>query len=93
MSELTSEVINRGYRYYDWNVLSGDAGEVRDSNGVYDKVVNRISKDKVNIVLMHDIKSYTRDALKNIIKYGKDNGYIFDKIDESTEMMVQKVNN
>ena len=29
------------------------------------------------MVLMHDIKWYTRDALRRIIRYGKDNGYTF----------------
>ena len=43
--------------------------------------------------LMHDIKSYTRDALIEIIEYGKNNGYTFDKLDEHNEMVTQKVNN
>ena len=45
------------------------------------------------MVLMHDIKPYTRDALKKIIEYGKENGYNFDKITEKTDMIKQRVNN
>ena len=45
------------------------------------------------MVLMHDIKPYTRDALRNIIKYGKSNGYRFEKITMDTEMITQRVNN
>lgn len=93
MSELTREVVNRGYKYYDWNILSGDAGETKDSSVVYQMVISKLSKDKVNVILMHDIKAYTRDALKDIIKYGKENGYIFDSIDQNSEMLTQKVNN
>ena len=44
------------------------------------------------MVLMHDIKTYTRDALRQIIRYGKDNGYFFDKITTKTEMLKQKIN-
>ena len=45
------------------------------------------------MVLMHDIKTYTRDALRDIIRYGKENGYVFDKITQNTEMITQRVNN
>ena len=30
MSTLTQEVLNRGYKYYDWNISSGDAGNTTD---------------------------------------------------------------
>ena len=93
MSRLTSEVQKRGYKYYDWNISSGDAGQTNTSEGVYQNVVSQLSHDRVNMILMHDIKPYTRDALRGIIKYGKENGYIFDKITDSTEMVVQRVNN
>ena len=93
MSYLTKEVLNRSYRYFDWNISSGDAGETTDSHEVVKNVTTRLSHDKVNVILMHDIKSYTRDALKEIIEYGKNNGYTFDKLDEHNEMITQKVNN
>ena len=93
MSLLTQEVLNRGFKYYDWNISSGDAGSTTDPNGVYSNVINGLRRDKVNMVLMHDIKSYTRDALRNIIRYGKENGYIFEKITMDTEMITQRVNN
>ena len=93
MSLLTKDVITKGFFYYDWNLASGDAGELHTSDAIYENVTRNLSKDRVNIVLMHDIKPYTRDALKNIIHYGKENGYIFDKITEKTEMMTQRVNN
>lgn len=93
MSTLTRETLIRGYKYYDWNINSGDAGLTTDKNEEYKNVINHLSHDKVNIVLMHDIKPHTRDALKKIIDYGKSNGYRFDKITNETEMMTQKVNN
>ena len=93
MSRLTQEVQNRGYKYYDWNISSGDAGNTTDPNQVYLNVTQNLRKDRVNMVLMHDIKPYTRDALRNIIRYGKENGYTFEKITTYTEMVTQRVNN
>lgn len=94
MSYLTSEVLKRGYRYYDWNVSSGDAvSGSPTASMIYDNVVSNLSKNRVNMVLMHDIKTYTRDALRDIIRYGKENGYVFDKITQDTEMITQRVNN
>lgn len=93
MSRVTKEVLNRGYKYYDWNISSGDAGNTTDPNVVYSNVVNSLRTDRANMVLMHDIKTYTRDALRNIIKYGKNNGYRFEKITMDTEMVTQRVNN
>ena len=35
----------------------------------------------------------SNDALRRIIRYGKENGYTFDKVTMSTEMIRQRVNN
>ena len=94
MSRLTVEIQNRGFRYYDWNLSSGDAaGGSPTSDQIYNNVVNSLNKNRANMVLMHDIKTYTRDALRRIIKYGKDNGYRFEKITMDTDMITQRVNN
>ena len=93
MSRLTKEVVNRGFKYYDWNISSGDAGSTTQASGVYNNVVSNLRHDRVNMVLMHDIKPYTRDAIRDIIRYGKNNGYRFEKITMDTEMITQRVNN
>ena len=93
MSRLTQEVQNRGYKYYDWNISSGDAGNTTDPRQVYLNVTRNLRKDRVNMVLMHDIKPYTRDALRDIIRYCKDNGYQMKKINNCTTMITQRVNN
>ena len=80
MTTLTQDVINKGFKYYDWNLSSGDAaGGNPTSSDIYNNVVNNLRRDRVNMVLMHDIKTYTRDALRDIIRYGKNNGYTFEK--------------
>jgi len=93
MSRLSKEVLNRGYKYYDWNVSSGDAGNTTDPNQVYRNVTSSLRKDRVNMVLMHDIKPYTRDALRDIIRFCKENGYQMKKINNCTTMVTQRVNN
>ena len=94
MTRLTQELINRGYKYYDWNLSSGDAeGGRPTSDKIYNNVISNLRSGKVNMILMHDIKTYTRDALRNIIQYAKQKGYTFEKITLDTEMVTQRVNN
>ena len=95
MSRLTRLVTQKGYRYFDWNVSSGDAGGTTTSEGVYNNVINGLSKSKQNVVLMHDFGSNTKllGALGDIIDYGKANGYTFSRITESTPMVTHGVNN
>ncbi len=95
MTYLASEVENRGYRYYDWNIESGDSGGAKTANDVYRNVINGLRHDRTNIVLLHDFanNSKTVDALRDIIQYGKSNGYQFAAIDESTPLVRHRVNN
>ena len=95
MTILTQEVTNNGYHYFDWNVLSGDAGDVSSSAEVYNNVTSTLSHNRANVVLMHDFENnnYTLGALRDIIKYAKANGYTFDKITENTKEVHHRVNN
>ena len=94
MTTLTEMVLDKGYRYYDWNVSSGDAGGGGNNRyQVYNIVVSNLSHGKANMVLMHDIKSQTRDALRDIIQFGKNSGFTFEKIEMDTYMIRHSVNN
>lgn len=93
MTELTSLVLNKGYRYYDWNIDSMDASSAKSGWDVYNNVISGLSGNRSNIVLMHDTKSITVNGLSDIIKYGKNNGYKFSKIDMNTYMVRHSVNN
>ena len=96
MTELTGEVLNRGYIYFDWNIDSNDAGsDIYNSNNIYYNVVNNLSHDKTNVVLMHDSAGHeaTVNALRNIISYGKTYGYSFDVITADTPVVVHPINN
>lgn len=84
MSTLRSMVIEKGYTYFDWNVSSRDAGGCYTSSCVYDSVVNSLYRNRNNVVLIHDTKGFSVDAVRDIIRYGKDNGYVFLPITSST---------
>ena len=93
MTELTKEVLSKGFRYYDWNISSGDAGGAKNSKAVYKNVTKNLSKKRGNLVLCHDIHLKTLEALPDIIKYAKKEGYTFARIDENTPMYGQHINN
>ena len=96
MTYLTEEVVNRGYTYYDWNIGSNDTGrDSNNSNNIYYNVVNNLSHNKTNVVLMHDSYGHdaTASALRRIISYGKEYGYTFKAITEDTPLVRHSVNN
>ena len=100
MTTLTKEVLNRGYHYFDWNVSVEDAGgctkkktKALKGECVFNNFKKRISKNKSNIVLMHDIKSFTSERIENMIQYALSQGYTFDRITMETKQVHHRVNN
>ena len=74
MTRLANEVTNRGFTYVDWNVSSGDAGGTTDTSKVYENVINGINSHNVSVVLQHDIKEFSVNAVEDIVKYCINNG-------------------
>ena len=93
MTRLTKDVTDMGYQYFDWNVLSGDAGETTDTEQVYENVIAGIQKHNVSIVLQHDIKGFSVDAVEKIIIWGLANGYTFLPLTPSSPTVHHTVNN
>lgn len=95
MTTLTKQLVDKGYKYYDWNADSEDAGSARNTSDVYKYVTNNLARNRNNIVLMHDYENNykTLNALSDIIDYGKNNGFTFEAIDASTPMVRHGVNN
>ena len=84
MSTLTKEVEKRGYYYFDWSCSSGDAAGVPiSSDRVYKNVINGLKED-YTVVLQHDIKGFSVNAVEKIIKYGLKNGYTFMPLTETS---------
>ena len=84
MTRLTAMVEEKGYTYFDWNVDSDDAGGATTAQQVYNNVVNGVAKRKTSVVLLHDIKGYTVDAIEDIIIWGQANGYTFKALTASS---------
>ena len=93
MSKLTNEVTLRGFRYFDWNVVSGDAGETYNTDKVISNVVNSLGNGSTYVVLQHDIKKFSVDAVEEIIKYGLSHGYQFKPLTMNSPRVEHGVNN
>ena len=93
MTELVKEADEKGYIYYDWNVLSGDAGETKDSDKIYKNIVKGCAKHTHSVVLCHDIHEYTVNAMDKTITKLLKQGYVLLPLDESTPTCHQQVNN
>lgn len=94
MSRLVVSVQNNGYHYFDWNVSSGDAGGSNSASEVYNAVVSHLVY-KNNVVLCHDYEGNykTLNAIRDIIRYGKQNGYTFATLNENSYGAHHPVNN
>ncbi|MBR4863989.1 MAG: polysaccharide deacetylase family protein [Oscillospiraceae bacterium] len=77
MTRLAALVEEKGYTYFDWNVDSKDAGGATTPEEVLSNVIEGVGNKSHSVVLMHDIKSYTVDAVEWIIRWGKSCGYTF----------------
>jgi len=93
MSKLVVEVEAQGFQYFDWNVNSGDAGGTTDTDQVFKNVINGIKKHNISVVLQHDIKKYSVEAVEQIIQWGLANGYTFLPLDPTSPECHSKVNN
>ena len=93
MYRLTRMLTDMGYRYFDWNVDSRDAGGATTSEEVYYNVINGIKNHRVSIVLQHDIKGYSVNAVEKIIQWALKNGYTFKTLDSSSPVCEHRLNN
>ncbi|MGN0680332.1 MAG: polysaccharide deacetylase family protein [Oscillospiraceae bacterium] len=80
---IIAEMTRRGFRYYDWNVDSGDAAGAN-----WTQMHNSIPKDIKDMyrsfVLMHDRTNATL-VLDDVISILQSEGYKFDKINNDTQ--------
>jgi len=86
MSRLTESVTNNGYLYADWNVDSRDASTARTSSEVAANVIAGMQRFPTSIVLQHDTKQFSVEAVEEIICWGMLNGYTFLPMTEDTPM-------
>ncbi len=85
MSDLAKHMTDMGYVYFDWNVDSGDAlGGAKSSYEVLNNVAAECSEHTVCVVLQHDTKGFSVDAVAGILNWGRNHGYTFKALDESS---------
>ena len=93
MSKLSKMVQDKGFYYFDWNVTSGDAaGTPISSDQVYKNVIKSLRED-YSVVLQHDIKGFSVNAVEKIIQYGLNNGYTFERLTETSPGAHHGINN
>jgi peptidoglycan/xylan/chitin deacetylase (PgdA/CDA1 family) len=92
MTQLTQQVLDKGYQYYDWNVSSGDGGTV-----TADQIIAQSETDEYTkvMLLFHDTeaKESTIQALPTVMEYYKNLGYSFKAIDRESLVVHHSVNN
>ncbi len=93
MTRLTQQAEEKGYSYFDWNVLSGDAGETKDSDQIVENILEGIDGKRISVVLCHDIHEYTVDAMEEMIQKALEEGYTFAPLNENSFTAHQHVNN
>lgn len=96
MTELTRQAGEKGYRYFDWNVNSGDADKAKASaDEIFDNVQNRLGSKRDVIILMHDAasKATTVEALPRIIELLRLCGYSILPLDYDSPTAHQRVAN
>ena len=93
MTRLSKEVGRKGYYYFDWNVDSKDAGGAKTAQAVFENVKAGVSTRNASVVLQHDIKEYSVDAVELILQWGLENGYTFLPLDPSAPGCHHKIAN
>lgn len=90
--EIVSEMLRRGFRYYDWNVSTQDAHPRMTAEQIYANVVRDINTYQCEraVILAHDsaYQQQTLEALPNIIEYLSEQGYTFARLDAGVEPVV-----
>ncbi len=81
MTRLAADINGMGYQYFDWDVDSGDAGKTTKTDVVASNVINGIYGRDTAVVLQHDTKDFSVEAVETIIKWGMRRGYSFRALD------------
>ena len=74
---------NMGIRYYDWDIQPESA--TRSTEGTIQTFISEMRHRKsATIVLQHDTRYYSVEALESMIVWALDHGYTFLPIDQTT---------
>ena len=93
MTRLALKVQQEGYTYFDWNVLSGDAGETTNSKKIAQNIEEGIAYYHTSVVLCHDTHEYTVDAIEELLKTVSEQGYTFAALEPDSYPAHHPINN
>lgn len=94
MSSLVLSIQENGFQYFDWNVSSGDAAaKPITTEAVINNIVDGVSSHQNSIVLQHDTKKFSVDAVETIIVWGLENGFTFSTLSNDSFVTHHSVNN
>ncbi|MGN0687970.1 MAG: polysaccharide deacetylase family protein [Oscillospiraceae bacterium] len=83
---IIQEMTRRGFRFYDWNVDSGDSQGATWTD-MYNSIPKDIEDKYRSFVLMHDSAARTNTVyvLEDVLKVLVGKGYKFDRINNNTQ--------
>ncbi|GHU48949.1 hypothetical protein FACS1894127_0820 [Clostridia bacterium] len=79
-SQLFNEMERRGFTFYDWNASTGDSSSAITVESAYENAVAKSKSANRLIILIHDTKKPSVDALARIIDRYRDLGFSFDRL-------------
>ena len=92
MDELVQVMSEEGYKYYDWNVTSGDASKQSLSKEeIVKNVINGCKNNNNAVILFHDLnpKLSTVEALPEVIEYLLSENYEFRTLSNNKDSCIQ----
>ena len=77
MTSLSQTMTDLGFRYFDWNVDSGDASKTISRETILSTITESCRGRKNNLVLQHDVNALSVGIVRDVIAWGRDKGYCF----------------
>jgi peptidoglycan/xylan/chitin deacetylase (PgdA/CDA1 family) len=93
MGRIAEKVNEEGYTYFDWNVSSGDAGETKNTKKVFENITKGIEQYTTPVVLQHDTKKFSIDAVEDVILWAFEKGYDFGVLTPEYPIVKHKIFN
>ncbi|MBR5021977.1 MAG: DUF5011 domain-containing protein [Oscillospiraceae bacterium] len=93
MTRLAKALTEMGYTYFDWNVDSNDAGGAKTPDEVFKNITKGVQNRDASVVLQHDTKEFSVDAVERVIAWALVNGYRFEPLTEDSPTFHHPINN
>ena len=93
MTRLAKGLTDMGYTYFDWNVDSNDAGGAKTPEEVFNNITKGLRWYDDAVVLQHDTKEFSVNAVERVITWALVNGYSFKPLTEDSPTCHHPINN